>query len=112
MYTETPSMPRNLVPLKTCNSVTLEWEAPKSNGGLEITHYNVRLTDKDNVQLLQQSAEASQRKVEIDYRNFTRETAYTVYLAAQNGVGFGQEEMVKVTTKKYCEYNFHRLGCV
>lgn len=106
MCTETPSAPRNLVAKETCNSITLEWEVPERNGGLEISSYNVRLTRTDDVQLFQQSAGASKRKAKIDYPNFEPQTAYKVYLTAQNDVGYGQEEMVEVTTKQYCEYNF------
>ena len=111
MYTDTPSAPRNLAALKTCKSITLTWEAPESNGGLEILHYNVRLT-KGDAYVREQSVGASQREVKIDYPEIEPDTAYKVYLKAQNGKGFGQQEMLAVTTKKYCEYNFHSLGCV
>ena len=111
MYTDTPSAPRNLVAFKTCKSITLKWEAPESNGGLDILFYNVRLT-KDDADKRTQSVGASQREVEIDYDKFEPDTAYKVYLTAQNEKGYGQREMLEVTTKKYCEYNFHSLGCV
>lgn len=111
MYTDTPSAPRNLAALKTCKSITLKWEAPESNGGLEILHYNVRLM-KGDAYVREQSVGASQRKVKIDYPDFEPDTAYKVYLTARNDKGNGQQEMLAVTTKKYCEYNFHSLGCV
>lgn len=111
MYTDTPSGPRNLEASKTCKSITLKWEAPESNGGLEILHYNVRLTKGDADEHMQ-SVGASQKEVKIDYPEIEPDTAYKVYLTAQNGKGYGQEEMVEVTTKKFCECNFHSLGCV
>ena len=110
MYTVTPSGPRNLAASKTCKSITLKWEAPESNGGLEILRYNVRLRKGDEDVLIQ-SVGASQREVKIDYP-FEPDTAYKVYLTAQNDKGYGKEEMLGVTTKKFCEYNFHSLGCV
>ena len=111
MYTDTPSAPRNLAASKTCDSITLTWEAPESNGGLEILHYNVRLT-KGDAGVPVQSVGASQREVKIDYSDFKPDTAYKVYLTAQNDKGYGQQEMLAVATKKYCEYNFHSLECV
>ena len=110
MYTDTPSGPRNLAPSETCKSITLKWEAPESNGGLEILRYNVRLT-KGDADVHVQSFGASQKQVKID-DPFEPDTAYKVYLTAQNDKGYGQEEMVEVTTKKFCECNFHSLGCV
>lgn len=110
MYTDTPSGPRNLVASETCKSITLKWEAPESNGGLEILRYYVRLT-KGDAEVRKQSVGASQWELKIDYR-FQPDTAYKVYLTAQNDKGYGQEEMLAVTTKKYCEYNFHSLACV
>lgn len=110
MYTDTPTGPRNLAASETCKSITLKWKAPESNGGLEILHYNVRLM-KDDAEVHMQSVGASQREVKIDYP-FQPDTAYKVYLTAQNDKGYGQEEMVEVTTKKFCECNFHSLGCV
>ena len=110
MYTDTPSGPRNLEASETCKSITLKWKAPESNGGLEILHYNVRLM-KDDAEVPMQSVGASQREVKIDYP-FQPDTAYKVYLTAQNGKGYGQEEMLAVTTKKFCECNFHSLRCV
>lgn len=111
MYTDTPSGPRNLVPSETCKSITLKWKAPESNGGLEILRYNVRLT-KGDADVHMQSVGASQKEVKIDYPEIKPDTAYKVYLTAQNGKGYGQEEMVEVTTKKFCECNFYSLGCV
>ena len=110
MYTDTPSGPRNLEASETCKSITLKWEAPESNGGLEILRYNVRLT-KGDADVHVQSFGASQKQVKID-DPFEPDTAYKVYLTAQNDKGYGQQEMVAVTTKKFCEYNFHSLGCV
>ena len=110
MYTDTPSGPRNLQASETCKSITLKWEAPESNGGLEILRYNVRLT-KGDADVHVQSFGASQKQVKID-DPFEPDTAYKVYLTAQNDKGYGQEEMVEVTTKKFCECNFHSLGCV
>lgn len=110
MYIVTPSGPRNLEALKTCKSITLKWEAPESNGGLEILRYNVRLR-KGNEDVRVQSVEASQWEVKID-DPIEPDTAYEVYLTAQNDRGYGKEEMLEVTTKKFCEYNFHSLGCV
>ena len=111
MYTDTPSGPRNLEASKTCKSITLKWKAPESNGGLEILRYNVRLT-KGDADVHIQSVGASKQEVKIAYPNFEPDTAYKVYLTAQNDKGYGQQEMVAVTTKKFCEYNFHSLGCV
>lgn len=111
MYTEKPSAPRNLAASKTCKSITLTWKAPENNGGLDILFYNVRLT-KSDAGVHVQNVGASLREVVIDYPNFEPDTAYKVYLTAQNDRGLGQEEMLEVTTKKYCEYNFHSLGCV
>ena len=111
MYTDTPTGPRNLAASETCKSITLKWEAPESNGGLEILHYNVRLT-KGDANGRVRSVGASQREVKIDYPEIEPDTAYKVYLTAQNDKGYGQEEMLAVTTKKYCEYNFHSLACV
>ncbi|CAH3162383.1 unnamed protein product [Porites evermanni] len=97
---EFPSGPRNLAAPKTCKSITLKWEAPESNGGLEILRYNVRLRKGDEDVRIQ-SVEASQREVKIDYP-FEPDTAYEVYLTAQNDKGYGKEEMLGVTTKKFC----------
>ena len=95
--------PRQVFTNTTCKDVTLKWEQPEFNGGMEITNYVIRLHAEDNTQLRQQSVDGNLREVKIDYSEFEAEKSYKVYLMARSAVGFGKDEMVVATTKKYCE---------
>lgn len=41
-----PSVPKNVLFLTTCDHLTVLWEPPDSDGGVPLSHYSVKLTDK------------------------------------------------------------------
>lgn len=71
---------------------------------MDISNYVIRLLAADKTQLFQESVGGRSLEADIGYTDFKPETTYEVYLKARNDVGFGKEEMVTVTTKKYCEW--------
>ena len=103
LFSVAPGPPRQVFTDTTCKDVTLKWEQPEFNGGMEITNYVIRLLAEDDTPLHQQSVHGNLREVKIDYSEFEAEKPYKVYLMARSAAGFGKEEMVVATTKKYCE---------
>ena len=103
LFSVPPGPPRELFANRTCKAVTLNWEQPSSDGGLDISQYTIRLATQSGKTLLQQKLGKDLREKKIDY-NFVADTEYIVYLRAESDAGFGQEEMLRVKTKKYCEF--------
>ncbi|KAK3711748.1 hypothetical protein QZH41_020137, partial [Actinostola sp. cb2023] len=96
-----PGKPIEVSANRTCNSMTLMWKPPLSNGNMVIIHYIIS-SQKDGAQLHKDNVAGSRRQALINYK-FKPQTTYKVHIAARNIVGSGDAEVIDVTTEKYCK---------
>lgn len=89
---------------KTCNQVTLHWQPPLVNGGMEIVSYIITVLSNGS-QLFTENFDRHSVEGNFGF-NFKPETTYEVRLKARSEAGFGKEESLFVTINKYmyCEY--------
>ncbi|KAL9965519.1 hypothetical protein ACROYT_G029328 [Oculina patagonica] len=95
-----PGPPRNVFANKTCKEITLNWQPPLDNGGMEIVEYTITVFLNNN-QLHSKNTVEDAVEHTIGYE-FMPKTEYEVRIKARSEAGFGQEETVMVTTDEFC----------
>ncbi|MCL2079981.1 MAG: DUF4214 domain-containing protein [Oscillospiraceae bacterium] len=87
--TDVPTAPQNLTAAAGNGRVTLTWQVPESNGGEEITGYEVLdvLADDDDTWILLTASEMS-----YTFTGLRNGTSYEFAVRAINSVGAGAEE--------------------
>lgn len=97
-----PGPPQEVSAEKTCDSITLKWQEPAENGGMPIINYIVTVFLSNGTRSLTKNVPGSVRMEEI---NSQSETTYNLHLKARSEAGQGKEEILLVTTNKFCEYS-------
>ncbi|KAJ7333112.1 axonal fasciculation [Desmophyllum pertusum] len=91
-----PGPPRNVTANITCKALSLKWQHPLDNGGMEILGYNITVLSNGK-QLIVENADKFSVERDIAY-DFKPATRYEIRLGARNEAGIGKEETVFVTT--------------
>ena len=99
-----PGPPRNVAANKTCKEITLYWQPPLDNGGMEIASYIIKVL-QENKQEHSENVDGSAVEQRINYE-FKPSTKYEVRLSARSEAGSGNEETLFVETDQFCEYLF------
>lgn len=94
-----PGPPQDVSAEKTCDSITLKWQEPAENGGMPIINYIVTVFFSNGTRSLTKNVAGSVRMEEI---NSQSETTYNLHLKARSEAGQGKEEILLVTTNKFC----------
>ncbi|XP_078381279.1 hemicentin-2-like isoform X4 [Oculina patagonica] len=94
-----PGPPRNVAANKTCKEITLNWQPPLDNGGMQIVSYTITvLLNGSQLHTVNTDGSATERTIGYE---FMPKTTYEVRLKARSEAGFGREESVFVTINKY-----------
>ena len=86
----------------SCNSVTLRWIEPVSDGGLPVTKYSIQM--KDDIGAVVYSGTVIPPATTYRHvNNIKRQACYHVEVRAHNAFDKSEAVDVSVTTKSFCE---------
>ncbi|XP_032241006.1 neural cell adhesion molecule 2 isoform X2 [Nematostella vectensis] len=91
-----PGKPLDVKANKTCDTITLSWKHPASDGGMYIEDYIISVGSRKEATI-----DDKKQMFKLESK-FQRNTKYNVSIQARNKAGPGERETLYITTDKYC----------